>query len=384
MKLVYTRRYNIGFLGLERLHPFDSRKYGRAWNAVGREERRLRNRAWMGVPRPASFADLSAVHDPAYLDRLRDSKVLASALELPFIRRLPAWAVRWTVLRPMRWAVAGSLVAGRAALTDGLSVNLSGGYHHAKPDRGEGFCVFNDVAYLIHRLRTEGRLAADGRVAYIGLDAHQGNGVSLHFRSDTRVLMYDAYNPRIYPSYDHGARARIDCPVPLPANCTGAEYLRVLELSLPGFLDSVGRSGRVALAVDNAGTDVYAGDALGGPDRPGADLRFDEAVHGRSHRVVPAVQPEQQPVREHAVVDERRGRQVRRRVERHHLRSPAGRWRVQAVGRRHEVGVGGPERVHGAVHVRSRDHARIGGQHRHGPTHGVHAVPAGRHGEGPR
>src|SRR5947199_5289398 len=109
MKLVYPRRYNIGFLGLERLHPFDSRKYGRAWRAVGREVRRLRNRAWVGVPRPASVVELAAVHEQAYLDRLRDPQELAAALALPFVRRLPGWAVRWAILRPMRSAVAGSL-----------------------------------------------------------------------------------------------------------------------------------------------------------------------------------------------------------------------------------------------------------------------------------
>lgn len=272
MKIVYTRRYNIGFFGVERLHPFDARKYGRAWRAVGREARRLRNRAWVGVPRPASFADLAAVHDPAYLDRLRDPGVLADALELPFVRRLPGWAVRWAVLRPMRWAVAGSLVAARAAMESGLAVNLSGGYHHAKPDRGEGFCVFNDIAYLVHRLRAEGRLGTDDRVAYVDLDAHQGNGVGHHVRDDPLVFLYDAFNRDIYPAYDRAARERVDCPVPLPAGCTGPDYLRLLELTLPRFLDSVGRNGRVGLAVYNAGTDVYAGDALGGLGLSAADV----------------------------------------------------------------------------------------------------------------
>jgi histone deacetylase 11 len=272
MKLVYTHRYNIGFLGLERLHPFDSRKYGRAWRAIGREARRLRNRAWVGVPRPVSLADLAAVHDRPYLNSLRDPEVLAGALELPFVRRLPSWAVGWAVLRPMRWAVAGSLVAARAALADGLTINLSGGYHHAKPDRGEGFCVFNDVAYLIHTLRDEGRLEAVDRVAYIDLDAHQGNGVCHHFRADNRVFVYDAFNPNIYPAYDRAARDRIDCPIPLPSRCTGTEYLRLLRETLPGFLDSVGRSGRIRLAVYNAGTDVFEGDALGGLCLSDADV----------------------------------------------------------------------------------------------------------------
>ncbi len=264
MKLVYIRHYNIGFLGLERMHPFDSRKYGRAWKAIGRAVRRLRNRAWVGVPRPVSVADLMAVHDPTYLKRLNDPLELSWALELPFLRKLPAWAVWRVILRPMRWAVAGSLVAAREALVSGVAVNLSGGYHHAKPDRGEGFCVFNDVAYLVNRLRAEGRLTATDRVAYVDLDAHQGNGVSHHFRADRQLFMFDAYNPNIYPAHDREARARIDCPVPLPTRCAGTEYLQILERTLPGFLDSIGRSERVGLAVYNAGTDVFTHDSLGG------------------------------------------------------------------------------------------------------------------------
>ncbi len=264
MKLVYTHRYNIGLFGLERLHPFDSRKYGRAWQAVGREQQRRRNRAWLGVPRPVSSADLATIHDPAYLNRLSDSHELAAALELPLVARLPGWVVRWAVLRPMQWAVAGSLIAARAALTAGVAVNLSGGYHHAKPDRGEGFCVFNDIAYLVHALRTDRLLGPDDRVAYVDLDAHQGNGVCHHFRSDRRVFVFDAFNRDIYPFYDNAARARIDHPIPLPAGCTGAAYLRLLKASLPEFLDTIQRDGRIGLAVYNAGTDVFAGDALGG------------------------------------------------------------------------------------------------------------------------
>src|SRR5258708_3631371 len=125
----------------------------------------------------------------------------------------------------MRWAVARSLIAAREALTAGVAVNLSGGYHHAKPDHGEGFCVFNDIAYLIHCLRFEGQLEPDDRAAYIDLDAHQGNGVCHHFRTDRRVFVYDAFNRDIYPSYDIVARERVNCPVPLPAGCSGAEYL---------------------------------------------------------------------------------------------------------------------------------------------------------------
>lgn len=195
------------------------------------------------------------------------------------------------ILRPMQWAVAGSLIAAREALAAGLAVNLSGGYHHAKPSNGEGFCVFNDIAYLIHGLRADERLKEDERVVYIDLDAHQGNGVCHHFRSDHRTFVYDAFNPRIYPSYDRDARDRIDCPVALPQGCMGTEYLRLLEGTLPGFLDSAGRTGRVRLAVYNAGTDVFEGDALGGLNLSAAevlvrDLYVIEQLRARSIPVV--------------------------------------------------------------------------------------------------
>jgi histone deacetylase 11 len=272
MKVVYTRRYNIGFLGIERLHPFDSRKYGRAWKVIGEEAPKFRDRDWVEVQQPASVADLEAIHDPAYLKRLRRSREQAASLELPFLRLLPGRLVWRAVVRPMLWGVAGSLLAAREALENGVAVNLSGGYHHAKPDRGEGFCLFNDIAYLVHALRAEKRLSSADRIAYIDLDVHQGNGVCHHFRNDRRVFIYDAFNPRIYPLYDREARDRIDCPMPLPQRCTGMEYLRLLDRSLPGFLDSISQNERVGLAIYNAGTDVFEGDRLGHVKLSAADV----------------------------------------------------------------------------------------------------------------
>jgi histone deacetylase 11 len=86
----------------------------------------------------------------------------------------------------------------------------------------------------------------------------------VYSRRDRRVFIFDVYNGDIYPSYDRVARQRIDCDLPLTSNCTEGEYLTTLERSLPGFLDSIGRSRRVGLAIYNAGSDVYHGDSLGG------------------------------------------------------------------------------------------------------------------------
>lgn len=263
MRVAYDSRYNIGLFGLERLHPFDSRKYGRAWRLLRKQVGPLLRRSHLSVPRAVTRAELLAVHDAAYLDSLRRSVIVADAMNVPAARHLPNWLLDWCVLRPMRWAVMGSLLAAETALAEGVAVNLSGGYHHAKPDRGEGFCLYSDIALLVHHLRMKGSLASDARIAYVDLDVHQGNGVCHHFMKDSRIFLYDMYNPAIYPAYDRLARERLDCDVPLPSLCMGREYLGLLQKCLPGFLDSLCRSKTPALAIYNAGTDVFIGDALG-------------------------------------------------------------------------------------------------------------------------
>ena len=264
MRVIYHPRYNIGFFGLERLHPFDSRKYGRAWSLLEKELGSQLLDCHVRVDRPVSDSELLLVHSRAYLDSLRNAKAIATTLEMPAFQMFPAWLLRWRVLQPMRWAVRGSVLAAREALKHGLAVNLSGGYHHAKPDHGEGFCVFSDAALIVRQLKQEGLILEQDRVAYIDLDAHQGNGVCHQFQNDPSVFIFDMYNRDIYPKNDYEARERIDCNLPLPFNCTGAEYRRTLGGKLPGFLDSISRSGPVKLAIYNAGTDVFSEDKLGG------------------------------------------------------------------------------------------------------------------------
>jgi histone deacetylase 11 len=270
--IVYSDRYNISFFGLERLHPFDSRKYGRAWaelqRAVGKD---LRSRH-IAVDRAATDEELLLAHSADYLKQLNRSSTLAAALELPPLYLAPAWLIHWRVVKPMRWAVRGSILAARAALEHGWAVNLSGGYHHAKPEGGEGFCLFSDIAILVRQLRAEGLICSPGRIAYVDLDAHQGNGVCHEFMTDREVFLFDMYNGDIYPSGDVKARRRIDCDLPLPHGCRGGEYLRMLRKQLPGFLDSVSRSGGIALGIYNAGTDVFAGDPLGSLSLSAAEI----------------------------------------------------------------------------------------------------------------
>lgn len=261
-RVVYSKRYNIGFYGIERLHPFDSRKYGRAWKLIQRHFGRAIKEFHIRVKRPVSRDELLLVHSDSYLKRLNRVKYLASALELPIVARLPAFAVDWHVLRPMRWATMGTIVASENALQCGLAINMSGGYHHAKPNAGEGFCIYSDVAIAVASLRKNGLLKSSDRVVYVDTDVHQGNGICHVFLNDPRVFIFDIFNSGIYPAYDVEARNRIDCPVAITSVCTDNEYMQALKNALPGFLDSVSNS-RIGIAFYNAGTDIVAGDPLG-------------------------------------------------------------------------------------------------------------------------
>src|SRR5580765_6971180 len=127
--LIYSSHYNISACGLERLHPFDSIKYKRIHDWLIRQG--LRRQSDFVKARPCGRAELLKVHSTEYLQSLRKRTVLARILEVPLIALLPAAFATWRVLRPMRWAVGGTVLACRLALEHGMAINLGGGFHHA-------------------------------------------------------------------------------------------------------------------------------------------------------------------------------------------------------------------------------------------------------------
>src|SRR5690606_27531322 len=143
---------------------------------------------WVRPRREVTRDELLTIHTPEYLEKLRDRRYVARALEVPQLARLPMWALDRYVLRPMRWATHGTMIAAREALEHGLAINLGGGFHHAKPDLGEGFSIYNDIALAALAVRRERLIADDARILAIDLDAHQGNGVSHAMREDSRFF----------------------------------------------------------------------------------------------------------------------------------------------------------------------------------------------------
>jgi histone deacetylase 11 len=258
--LVYHPGYNITAFGLERLHPFDSRKYRRIHDAL--IDRGLRRARDFTRPNPITRSDLLAVHSADYLRSLRRAESLARILEVPIVRRLPAWVIDWRILRPMRLATGGTILACRLALETGIAINLGGGYHHAAPGWGGGFCIYADIPLAAKRLHDEGKA---GTVLVVDLDAHQGNGSAAAFQPWPWASIFDIYEQDLFPS----RKEPEDFPLAVPSGLTGGEYLTLLQNHLPPALDVV----RPDLVIYNAGSDPFVNDPLAR-----LRLRIDELV----------------------------------------------------------------------------------------------------------
>jgi acetoin utilization deacetylase AcuC-like enzyme len=155
-------------------------------------------------------------------------------------------------VRRSRASVGGTVAAARAALRDGLGVQLAGGTHHAFGDRGEGFCVYNDLVVAARALLSEG---AVGRVLIVDLDVHQGNGTADLCAGDPRVVTFSLHAARNYPF----VKARSDLDVPLADGVGDRGYLDALAGTLPPLL----RRTRPGLVLLQGGVDVLAGDRFG-------------------------------------------------------------------------------------------------------------------------
>jgi acetoin utilization deacetylase AcuC-like enzyme len=197
-------------------------------------------------PEPMDRATLELVHTPAYLDKLESSTLTAAEL-----RRL---GMPWSesIWLRSRLASAGTLLAARAALESGLGGNLAGGSHHAFADHGEGFCVLNDVAIAITKLRVEGAIE---RALVVDLDVHQGNGTAAIFEDIDEVSTFSMHGDRNYPA----AKRRSTVDVALRDGMSDAEYLESLGRHLPAILGDTDAD----IAFYLAGVDVAAGDRYG-------------------------------------------------------------------------------------------------------------------------
>lgn len=198
-------------------------------------------------PEPASDDDVRLAHSAEWVRKLRTGRLSAMEvlrLEVPYSKEL---------VEAFWLAAGGSILAGRRALADGAAASIGGGFHHAFPEHGEGFCLINDVAIAIRRLQKDGAIRT---AMVVDTDVHQGNGTAEIFAGDGDVFTFSIHQEHNYPM----PKPPSDIDVGLADRTGDADYLAILEKHLhrafehfhPDLLFYVG------------GADPYREDQLGG------------------------------------------------------------------------------------------------------------------------
>jgi acetoin utilization deacetylase AcuC-like enzyme len=221
-------------------HRFPMGKYLRVTEALSREHAELVQHAAR-----ASWDDLGLVHDVAYLAAVRDGSLDDGA-----VRRL---GFPWSeaLVNRGRRSTGGTLAALAWAFAHGAAGNMAGGTHHAFRDRGEGFCLFNDLAVAVAVARRDHGVR---RAAVVDLDVHQGNGTAALFDGDPDVFTLSLHGGRNYPF--HKEASSLD--VPLADGCADDAFLRALDASL-----EVVAGHKPEVLLYQAGVDALLGDRLG-------------------------------------------------------------------------------------------------------------------------
>lgn len=229
LPLVYHDGYdlNIGH------HVFPSRKYRLIRDQLARPTI---------APQPAADDDILLVHTRAWMEGLRDGKLTPMELQRLEIPWSPATA------RAFWLAAGGTLLASQLAMKHGGAFNIGGGFHHAFPGHGEGFCAIHDVAVAIRKGRQ--------RALVVDVDVHQGNGTAAIFHGDASVYTLSIHQFHNYPM----TKPPSDCDIHLEDGVADDEYLDALRPKLIAAIESH----RPAILYYVAGADPYEHDQLGG------------------------------------------------------------------------------------------------------------------------
>lgn len=219
------------------------------------------------APEPARDADVLLVHTPAWVTKLRNGSISAReelVMEVPYSPEL---------VRAFWLAAGGSILAAQCALRDRVGISIGGGFHHAFPDHGEGFCVIHDVAIAIRKLQHQGSIA---RAMTVDCDVHQGNGTAAIFAAnnggaafsfggmgardfadfESDVFTISLHQENNYPAFKPPSSIDVN----LADGVGDAEYLAQLEKALSAGLHQFDPQ----LLCYVAGADPYREDQLGG------------------------------------------------------------------------------------------------------------------------
>jgi acetoin utilization deacetylase AcuC-like enzyme len=240
-KVVYHPRYDLD-LGP---HVFPSQKFKMVHDAL--LEEKLADEGDFLEPGPAADDDVLRVHTPAYVRKLQtDSLTLSERMKL----EIP---VSESTVQAFWLAAGGSILAGRQALQDGFAANLTGGFHHAYPGHGEGFCMLHDVAIAIRTLQAGGAIRT---AMVVDTDVHHGNGTAAIFANDASVFTLSIHQENNYPM----PKPPSDEDIGLEDGTRDVEYLEALEKGLIHSLKKITPD----LIFYVGGADPYREDQLGG------------------------------------------------------------------------------------------------------------------------
>lgn len=200
----------------------------------------------LAIPAPASDADLCRAHTPGYVERVKEG-----TLSQQEIRRI---GFPWSpaLVERSRRSVGSTIAAGPAALQEGVAANLAGGTHHAGPDWGQGFCVFNDAAVAARAWQAAGLVR---RVLIVDCDVHQGNGTAAICRGDDTIFTFSIHGARNFPFHKEPG----DLDIGLEDGAGDEAYLAALE---PGLEQALALA-RADIAIYLAGADPHERDRLG-------------------------------------------------------------------------------------------------------------------------
>jgi acetoin utilization deacetylase AcuC-like enzyme len=266
-KLIYSDGY---YLPIGQ-HVFPAEKYRRVRNQL--VETSVADPEDFITPQPASDEDILLVHTPRYVEKLKTGTLSAREeleLEIPFSPEL---------VQAFWLAAGGSILAAQHAMNDGVAVNVGGGFHHAFPDHGEGFCMIHDVAVAIRRMQRDNKIRT---AMTVDCDVHHGNGTAAIFAGmrtaseplpssgpavlGRKPLMRGTHSGDVFTISLHqennypATKPPSSIDVDLPDGITDDDYLAWLDNALSSGL----RQFTPDLICYIAGADPYREDQLGG------------------------------------------------------------------------------------------------------------------------
>jgi acetoin utilization deacetylase AcuC-like enzyme len=198
------------------------------------------------VPKPATYEDIIRAHDPVYIHRLQSGELSAKE-----VRRVGfPWSAE--MVRRARYSAGATIEACRAALEEGIAVNLGGGTHHAFSDHGQGYCWLNDSVIAARAIQAEGLVK---NILIIDCDVHQGNGTAVIVQNDPTIFTFSIHGKNNFPHHKETS----DLDVELADGTEDAEYLKALENGLDASMQNFNAD----LVIYLAGADPYEDDRFG-------------------------------------------------------------------------------------------------------------------------